>query len=55
MQERGQVQCVRLLESRVKGVGVGWGGVGVGFGGLEVMRVRERGVAVLFVRSFCCC
>lgn len=52
MQERGQVQCVRLLESRVKGVGVGGG---VGFGGLEVMRVRERGVAVLFVRPFCCC
>lgn len=50
MQERGQVQCVRLLESKR---GVGWV-----VGGMEVMGGAEgEGAAVLFrlVGLFCFC
>lgn len=46
MQERGQVQCVRLLESRAEGEGRGTEGRLLS-GGLEVVRCRGRGGAAL--------
>lgn len=48
MQKRGQVQCVRLLESRAKR-----GGVGGHFSGLEGMWGRGRGASVLLAPCGC--
>lgn len=51
MQEQGQVQCVRLLESRVKGEGMGW----LVFGGLEVMGCGwEGGQREVLLRCSAC-